>query len=457
MKQFALTPRSIPLDDSWDVIVVGGGPAGCAAATAAAREGARTLLIEQTGCLGGMGTSGLVPAWTPFSDQERIVYGGLAQRVFEATKAGMPHVKPADRDWVSIDPERLKRIYDDLVTEAGASVLFNTMLSSVETDGAGSVRALVVTNKSGLSAKSARVYIDCTGDADLCAWAGAAFHKGDDHDKGLMPATHCFMLSNVDIYAYLFGESLYGANPKSPMHAVLASGKYPAIPDLHMCQSLIGPGTIGFNAGHLYEVDNTDPESVSKALIAGRKLAASFRDAVAEFSPAAFGNAFLAQTASLMGIRESRRVVGDYELTLEDYLARRSFPDEISRNCYYIDIHPKAAAAINDLKKYSQLEKTALRYAKGESHGIPYRCLTPKGLRNVLMAGRCISTDQTVQGSVRVMPCCLTTGEAAGAAAAMAALSDGDVHAVDAARLRAALIARGAYLPETPVGATLAR
>ena len=448
MNMFSLSSRSIPLDDSWDVIVVGGGPAGCTAATAAARAGARTLLIEATGCLGGMGTNGLVPAWCPFSDKERIIYGGLAERVFTATKQGMPHIKPDDRDWVPIDAERLKRVYDDLVSEVGVSVLFHTMLSAVQTDGEGEVRALVVTNKAGLSAKVAKVYVDCTGDADLCAWAGAEFHKGDDQGNGLMPATHCFVLSNVDDYAYRFGESLYGANPKSPIHKVLASGKYPAIPDLHLCQSVVGPGTVGFNAGHLFDVDNTDPENVSKAMMLGRKIASQFRDALAEYSPAAFGNAFLVQTGSLMGIRETRRIVGDYVLTLEDYQHRQSFPDEICRNSYFIDIHAKAKSAFDDLKKFKQWQQTTLNYSKGESHGIPYRCLTPKGLKNVLVAGRSISTDQSVQASVRVMPCCLAVGEAAGAAAAMAVKNGGDVRQVDVALLRDQLRQHGAYLPQ---------
>jgi flavin-dependent dehydrogenase len=125
--------RSIALDDSWDVIVAGGGPSGVAAATAAAREGARVLLVEQSGVLGGMGTSALVPAWTPFSDKQQIIYGGLAEKVFVETKRGMSVVKPDDTEWVAIDAERLKRIYDNFVTSAGATILFNTFVAGVET------------------------------------------------------------------------------------------------------------------------------------------------------------------------------------------------------------------------------------------------------------------------------------------------------------------------------------
>jgi hypothetical protein len=215
-----------------------------------------------------------------------------------------------------------------------------------------------------------------------------------------------------------------------------------------MCQNIVGPGTVGFNAGHIYDVDNTDPQSVSEGLMRGRKLAAAYRDALAEYVPAAFGKSFLVSTGSLLGIRETRRIVGDYILTLEDYLARRDFADDICRNSYFIDVHAKVKEAFNDLKKIEQWESTTLRYGPGETHGIPYRCLTPKGLRNVLVAGRSISAEQIVQGSVRVMPCCLAMGEAAGIAAAMA-VPHADVRAVDISRLQARLREEGAYLPET--------
>lgn len=452
METFTLPARQIPLDRSFDVIVVGGGPAGCTAAAAAAREGVRTLLIEATGSLGGMGTSGLVPAWCPFSDQQRIIYGGLAKKVFEQSRAGMPHVPQTQLDWVPIDPEALKRIYDDLVNQAGASVLFGTILSAVERDTDGHVSTIVVSNKAGLSAYSAKVFVDCTGDADLAAWAGAGFHKGDQNGQKLMPATHCFVLSNVDEYAYRYGPALHGSNTASPMYAILKSGKYPLIPDAHCCQDLIGPRTVGFNAGHLWNVDSTDPVSLSQAMTLGRKMAAQFAAALAEYHPA-FRNAFLVATGSAMGIRESRRILGDYELTLEDYLKRRSFTDEICRNSYFIDVHWSREHAVAKAGAHQEWEQAAYRYGKGESHGIPYRCLTPKGLTNVLVAGRSISCEQAVQGSIRVMPVCLAMGEAAGIAATMSlSLPTMDVHAVDCARLRDKLRGYGGYLPETLAG-----
>lgn len=447
--------RTLPLDDSWDVIVAGGGPAGCTAAAAAAREGARTLLVEATGALGGMGTSGLVPWWCGFGDGEKIIARGLAFEILEACRAGTPHLRRSmERNPLTtpaIDPELLKRIYDDLVTGAGAQVLFNTMLCAVEKDGDDAVSCIVLAGKGGLSACGAKVYVDCTGDADLAAWAGAECEKGDEEGR-LQPATHCFVITNVDDYAFDCGPRVHFFDPESPIHKAVESGEYPLIIEKHSCNIRIGPGAIGFNTGHVFDVDNTDPASVSKALIKGRKMAAQYRDAFAEHLPA-FANSFLAATGSLLGARETRRIVGDYVLTMEDYEARRSFPDEICRNAYGIDVHfPKetmlelAGKSVEEARE--TISRRTMHYGKGESFGVPYRCLTPRGLRNVLVAGRSISTDRRTNGTIRIMACCLNTGEAAGVAAAHAARgAETDVHAVDTERLRARLREEGAFLP----------
>ncbi|HLL88413.1 MAG TPA: FAD-dependent oxidoreductase [Tepidisphaeraceae bacterium] len=449
MGNLAVDGFEVPLDDGWDVIVVGGGPAGCTAAAAAARDGARTLLVESGGNLGGSGTTALVPAWCPFTDLEKVIYRGLAARVLHEAKKDLAHVPPEREDWVPIDAERLKVVYDDLVTGAGAAVLFHTVVARVQTDGNGTVTHLLAANKAGLTALSAKVVVDCSGDADVCAWAGATFHKGAPHDeRRLMPATHCFVLSNVDSYAYANGPHLHAGDRRSPIHAIVASGQFPQIPDVHCCSNLVGPSTVGFNAGHIWNVDNTDPWSVSRGLVQGRKMARAFRDALAKFYPEAFANAHLVQTGAQIGIRETRRVVGDYVLTLDDYVARRTFDDEVCRNSYFIDVHWAADEIANDVERFEKWDKACLRYGKGESHGIPYRCLVPRDLKNVLVAGRGISCEQVVQGSVRVMPVCLAMGEAAGTAAAMAAGGhDGSVRAVDTTRLRSRLREEGAYLP----------
>lgn len=420
----------IPLDSTWDVIVVGGGPAGCTAAISAAREGAKTLLVEAMGQLGGMGTAGMVPAWCPFSDGEKIIYRGLAEKIFRASKAAVPHEGRNKLDWVSIEPEYLMRVYDKMVTEAGVKVLFFSRVASVEMAGDGVVDAIVVANKSGLVTFKAKVFIDATGDGDLAAWAGATFKRGDDNGQ-VQSSSLCFSIANVDTYAYTTGPSLHTSNKNSPVYKAIESGRYPLV-DKHLCSNLVGPGVVQFNAGHLVNVDSTDPWETTQAMITGRQIAEQYLEAMKEFHPKAFGSSFLVKTASLLGVRDSRRIEGDYVFTFQDWMERKSFEDEIGRNCYYIDVHKEG--------------HKPTRYKKGESHGIPYRCLTPKGLKNLLTAGRCISTDEEAFGSLRVMPPCLVTGEAVGMAAVHAMKqAKNDIHQIDVQFLRKRLKEEGQY------------
>lgn len=430
-RRMKLADRKISVDDTYDIVVAGGGPAGCAAAIAAASEGSRVLLIEATGNLGGLGTSGMVPAWCPFTDGEKIIYRGLAEKIFLESKKGVPH-EPADLyDWATINPEYLIGVYDRMVAQSGADILFFSRVAAVEMASDDKVDAVIVANKDGLTAYRPKILIDATGDGDICAWAGAEYLKGDS-DGMLQKSTLCFSVANIDTKAYREGPELHsGHNPDSASARASRTGRFPLL-DTHCCHNLVGPGVVQFNANHIEIKDTTDPRQLSDAMRLGRQVADQHLEMLKEFRPDVFRDAFIVKTAIIPGIRDSRRIVGDYLFTGDDWRARRTFDDEIGRNCYFIDIHKSGVPEVH--------------YGRGESHGIPYRVLTPKGLRNVLVAGRCISTDEEAYGSLRVMPPCLVTGEAAGVAARLASLSASqDVHSVDVTDLRSRLKARGQY------------
>ncbi|MBK8914715.1 MAG: FAD-dependent oxidoreductase [Phycisphaerales bacterium] len=440
----------LPAAGEFDVIVIGGGPAGCAAAIAAAREGASVLLVEQHGCLGGMGTAGLVPAFCPFSDREKPVIRGLGWEILEEMKRGMAHIARDSCDWVPIDVERLKMIYESRVLEAGAQVVLLTHFVDVVMGAGGGLSGVVVHNKSGLQRIGGRVIVDCTGDADAAVAAGARFQKGDPATGELQPATMCFILAGIDnatLQPWLWADGAKNLLLKPSIAEAKRNG------DLQIVEEAANiayqsESTIGLNFSHVFDVDGTDAADMTRAMIEGRRLIRHLTDFVRKYLPGC-GNAYLVTSGVQIGIRETRRIVGDYVLTLDDYLARRSFPDEIARNAYYIDIHLSKREWERELGKEIDWAGKIHQYSPGESHGIPYRCLLPSGVQRMLVAGRCISTDRPVQGSTRVMPNCLAMGEAAGCAAGWAAQRHhGDVRAVDTVALREALRGYGAWLPD---------
>lgn len=441
--EYVIKNNTIPLNEEYDVIVCGGGPAGCAAAISAAREGARTLLLETTAALGGMGTNGLVNMFNNLTDGIRNVYGGLAEKILNRLKANMAHVKDDEWKVIPVDHERLKLIYDQEVAASGADVLFQSFVCKVEMKDDRNIDAILVSNKAGLTAYRAKVYIDCTGDADLYAWTGKEFGFGDETGD-FMPASMCFVLTNVDEYEFPYMEKKYGGKHRDTIHKILEDGKYD-IPDDHYVARKIGPRTYAFNAGHVFDVDATDPYSMSKALMEGRRLARELHDAFREYSPA-LSCSFLAQTSPVLGLRESRRIIGDYSFEAEDYLERRSFPDEIFRGRYNVDVHGRPGENKQDSTD------TVTGFGKcghGESYGVPYRCYCPRDLDNLLVAGRTASSERTVNGTLRVMSACLCCGEAVGMAAKFASEMDQvNIHNVDTQRLRKRLIEEGAYLPK---------
>jgi hypothetical protein len=199
------------------------------------------------------------------------------------------------------------------------------------------------------------------------------------------------------------------------------------------------------NIGHTFDVDGTDEVSLTKALVWGRKSLMEYQRYYREYLQG-FEKMSLVATGSLLGVRETRRIRGDYVLTLDDYKRRATFPDEIGRYAYPIDNHPLHPGKDSYAQHRREFDET-LRYRKGESYGIPYRSLIPQGLDNVLVAGRCVSADRMVHGSIRVMPGCFITGQAAGIAAAMAAQRGSPTRDIDVKDLQHRLQQRGGYLP----------
>jgi len=434
--------RSLPVRHDVDVFVAGGGPAGVAAALAADRSGASVFLAEGASCFGGMGTSGLVPAFMQFADGEHFLAEGIGReiydRLWEAKGAGPDDQYNNPMATLSIRAEVLKRVYDELMEASDVQfTLMTQMVDVIASDGV--VDAVVCSGKSGLYAVRAKVYVDGTGDGDLAAWAGAAFEKGDDEGK-MMAGTLCSLWAGVDWEAVRASKQ----RAEDELPRAFEDGIF-SVKDRHLPGMWrVGQTVAGGNVGHTFGVDGTDERSLTEALIYGRKILTEYERFYHRYM-AGYARMELAATGALLGIRETRRIVGDYQLNLEDFRRRAVFPDEIGRYAYPVDIHASDPSAETHAKFLEAFQSQ--RLDPGESYGIPYRTLTPRGLSNVLVAGRCISTDRALQGSVRVMPGCYITGQAAGVAATMAANTDADVHEIAVPELQGQLREMGAYLP----------
>ena len=434
--------RNVPVRHTVDVFVAGGGPAGVAAAATAARQGRSVFLAEGHTCFGGMGTAGLVPAFMQFTDRVNFLAGGIGReihdRLFDANGVG-----PGDRRddlWggMGIKAEVLKRVLDDTVVESKADFTFQTNLIDVQVKGS-RVACAVCAAKSGVFAVKAKIYVDCIGDGDLAAWAGAPFEKGDE-DGNLMPGTLCNVWANID-WQTVCEKNRWS---ESSLPQAIKDGVF-TIPDYHLPGMWwIGENIGGGNIGHTFGVDNTDERSVTTALLWGRKLVLEYERFLKQYQKG-YEKAELVATGSLLGVRETRRIMGDYLLNLDDFKKRAVFEDEIGRYAYPVDIH-QSKPGEQGFKKLME-DMRVLSCGPGESYGIPYRSLVPRKLANVLVAGRCLSADRYVQGSVRCMPGCFITGQAVGMAAAIAAEKSVETRDVQPKELQARLKKMGAYLP----------
>ncbi|MDD3927060.1 MAG: FAD-dependent oxidoreductase [bacterium] len=437
-----LFQRQIPVRKEVDVFVAGGGPAGIAASLAAARQGCSVYLAEGQSCLGGMCTAGLVPGMLFFGDGKNLVAGGIGREIYERL-CRLQSKKPYEPNNVylniNVRAEVLKKMYDEMILEAGIDFTFMTQVIGVDMASASRISHAICSAKSGIFAVKAQLFIDCTGDGDLAAWAGAQYEKGDSQGA-MMPGTICSLWAGIDWGAV----ARYPQFPDKEIHKAIADGLF-SVPDRHLPGILPVDRTVGGgNIGHNFGVDGTDEASLTRALIEGRRMMREYETFYKTYLNG-YENMELVATASLPGIRETRRITGDYILSLKDFEARAVFSDEIGRFSYPVDIH----ASTPDTDAFDRFveEYRSLRYEPGESYGIPYRTLTPLGLDNVFVAGRCVSTDRYVQGSIRVNPGCFITGQAAGVAAAAAVQGGTDTRGISTRNLQARLLAMGMYLP----------
>ncbi|UQZ35633.1 FAD-dependent oxidoreductase [Paenibacillus sp. PK3_47] len=438
-----LPSASIPVSREVDVLVIGGGAAGIAAAVAAAGGGASTMIVEQRGFLGGMGTVALVPAFCPFTDKEKPVIRGLGLTLIERMKqACNPDYRKEygdQLDWVPIDPEVLKRVYDDAVLESGVTPLFHTFVYDVVlSDDRSSVEGVIIVNKTGRSFIRCRYIIDCTGDGDIAALSGVPFQKGGAEGE-LQPGSMCYLLANVD--RQKFNRFLEETGDTGQLHQTVARAMDAgALPEGRRSISglaWVSDYLVGVNFGHVFGVDGTSAEALTRGAIEGRRTAGRQLQFFRSYVPG-FEEAHMVASGEQLGIRETRRIQGDYILTADDFIAARSFPDDIARNAYYIDIH------LADSKS----QMTFNHLPPGVSHGVPYRIMLPVGIDNLWVAGRSASSDRAVQGSLRVMPNCFSMGQAAGTAAALALKEGTGSRGISVAELQRLLLEQDVWLGE---------
>jgi hypothetical protein len=425
-----------------DVLVVGSGSAGSTAAIAAARAGARTLLLERYGFLGGTSTLVLDTFYGFFTPgrSARKVVGGIPDDVVEGLRGfdacfERPNTYGAGTG-ITYHPEYLKVVWERLVGASGARVLLHAWVQDVESRG-GRVTAVIAATKAGLRRIPARVVVDASGDADVCYYAGVPFERAGEKEPA-QTLTTTFRMVNVDLERR---RSL----PKVEFHRLLAeaaeAGDYELPRREGSDHATPVPGMTATVMTRLpsFErrpggfADATDPEFLTRAEVEGRRQALEYFRFLRDRVPG-YGKAHLAGFGTQIGIRETRRVEGDYRLTREDVLSARRFEDQIGL----------CGAPLED---HSEGSETKWRYLpEGECVGIPYRTLLPRGTENLLVAGRCFSATHDAHASVRSMAQCMAMGQAAGAAAAGSAASGKAPRELDVPALRGRLRALGAVL-----------
>jgi hypothetical protein len=449
-------PR-VPVTRETDVLVIGGGPAGIGAAVGAAKTGAKVLLVERYGFLGGNATASLVgPFMTSFSADGatqliRGVFDELVRRMeavggaihpskVPAAVAKSAYMKHGHIGVTPFDPETMKLVSAELCLEYGVELMLHTSFIDPIVEG-DVLRGAIVHNKGGLQALLAKSTVDCSADADVAARAGVPFKQGRESDGLVQPMTMFFRVGNVNgasVAAY-FREHPEEIEQRmafsSCIKAAQANGDY-TIPRerLSMYESP-QEGVWRVNVSRILGVDGTKVEDLTRAEIEGRRQVMEIYRFLRKYVPG-FEDCTLIDTAAQVGVRETRRIEGEYTLTLDDLIDGRDFEDTIAYCAYPIDIHdPKGAGG-----GISNRGETANAYQ------IPYRSLIPLKVEQLLVAGRCVSATHEALGAIRVMPPSFAMGEAAGTASALALQEGVPPRRVPVGWLRQTLTEHGAYL-----------
>lgn len=428
--------------ERYDVVVVGAGSAGSSAAISAARIGARTLLVDRLGFMGGTSTAVLdtfYAFYTPGSAPRRVV-GGIGWEVAtRLTRAGAAFERPntyGAGTGVTYDQEALKVLWERMAAESGLSLLLHAWATGVRVRD-GRVEAVRTWSKGGERWYEASSFVDASGDADVAAFAGARYE-----DATTTPATQAlstlFLVANVDVGR---AASLPRAELWERMREAAASGAY-HLPRLEgSWHRTTKPGVVMVHMTRVPNVDATDPEALTRAEVEGRRQVVEYHRFLRDRVPG-FEEAVVVATSPAIGVRESRRVHGDVRLTRDDVLAGRRFEDEIALCGAPIEDHGAGGG-------------TAWEYvAEGGVYGIPFRALLPAGIDGLLVAGRCFSATHDAHASARSMATCMAMGQAAGTAAALAASAGLEPRRIASSVLRQRLLADGALLEPLPAHST---
>ncbi|MBD3350704.1 MAG: FAD-dependent oxidoreductase [Candidatus Lokiarchaeota archaeon] len=409
-KRYLTEPaKKVPIKQDVDVVVIGAGPSGTAAAINAAREGAETLLIEQFGSVGGIATTGLMSHWAG------SVQGGFFEELIDRSIDCFKEDGKVIGGVMTINTEKLKSVYIKMLMDAGVYVQLYTMATDVIIEGEDKrkINAIVTESKSGRAALVGNIFIDATGDGDIAAKAGVPYEKGRDKDGKMQPMTLMFKVGGVDMKKAVLPGS-FESNLDVPAGKIQDLGKkhlpQPAGHVLLYPSSL--PGIVTVNMTNSIGVDGTKSEDLTKAHMECQLQIAPIVNFLRKYVPG-FTDCYTTTSGSMVGVRESRRFKGLYTLTGKDILNARAFDDwAVPRAHFNFDIHNIEGSGLdkNGVQK---------KFKQHKPYSIPYRCFIPENIDNLYLTGRNISGTHVAQSNYRVMPICTQMGEAVGISAAL--------------------------------------